>query len=129
MQAIGRETFPFLLKVAIVDDSMVVVDRLEMMLNDIQNIEVVGYARNVTSAKELISKKRPGVVILDIHLHEDAPASSGMNLLQYLKILYPKMVVIMLTNLAHAKYREKCMKLGADYFFDKSNEFDMVIDV
>jgi DNA-binding NarL/FixJ family response regulator len=35
----------------------------------------------------------------------------------------------MLTNFAHDQYRKKCLQLGADYFFDKTTEFDRVIEV
>jgi DNA-binding NarL/FixJ family response regulator len=30
----------------------------------------------------------------------------------------------MLTNFAHPQYRKKCEEAGADFFFDKSTEFD-----
>jgi hypothetical protein len=35
----------------------------------------------------------------------------------------------MLTNFAHEQYRQKCLQLGADYFFDKSTEFEKVLSV
>jgi CheY-like chemotaxis protein len=35
----------------------------------------------------------------------------------------------MLTNYAQDEYRKKCFEEGADFFFDKSIEFDRVIDV
>jgi CheY-like chemotaxis protein len=35
----------------------------------------------------------------------------------------------MLTNYAQEEYRKKCFEEGADFFFDKSIEFDRVIDV
>jgi hypothetical protein len=35
----------------------------------------------------------------------------------------------MLTNYSLNALREKCLSLGADYFFDKSEEFDRIFDV
>jgi DNA-binding NarL/FixJ family response regulator len=32
--------------------------------------------------------------------------------------------VIMLTNFAYVQYRKKCEEAGADFFLDKSSEFD-----
>jgi len=32
----------------------------------------------------------------------------------------------LLSNFTHDQYREKCRELGADYFFDKSTEFEEV---
>ena len=67
-------------KVAIVDDSLIVVDRLQRMLRDLQNVELVGFARNFSEAKELIEHQQPGVLILDIHLQSNTPASTGLTL-------------------------------------------------
>jgi hypothetical protein len=35
----------------------------------------------------------------------------------------------MLTNFALDQYRQKCRQLGAEYFFDKTTEFEKVLDV
>jgi DNA-binding NarL/FixJ family response regulator len=54
------------------------------------------------------------------------PKANGLNLLITLKQRYPKMKVIMLTNLAEPQYRNTCKAFGADYFFDKSVDFDRI---
>jgi DNA-binding NarL/FixJ family response regulator len=64
-------------------------------------------------------------VVLDISM----PGGSGMYVLETVKKDRPVPVVIMLTNFAHDQYRQKCLQLGADYFFDKSTEFERVIEV
>jgi CheY-like chemotaxis protein len=38
-------------------------------------------------------------------------------------------LVIMLTNYPHAENRKKCMEGGADFFLDKSTEFQKVVSV
>jgi hypothetical protein len=38
-------------------------------------------------------------------------------------------MVIMLTNYPYPQYRKKCLGLGADYFFDKSTEFEKVTEL
>lgn len=35
----------------------------------------------------------------------------------------------MLTNFPFENYRQVCHNAGADYFFDKSNEFEQMIDI
>ena len=35
----------------------------------------------------------------------------------------------MLTNYPYPQYKKKCMDAGADFFFDKSREFEKVIEV
>jgi DNA-binding NarL/FixJ family response regulator len=41
----------------------------------------------------------------------------------------PVVTVIMLSGLAEAEYRKKCLALGASYFFHKATEFELVVEV
>lgn len=118
-----------LLKVAIVDDSMIVIERLRVLLSDIPCAEVVGYACNIELARQLISRCCPDVIVLDIYLSGDSPMANGLDLLASEKKENPERMIIMLTNMVEEQYRERCMKLGADYFFDKTNEFEKVAEV
>jgi DNA-binding NarL/FixJ family response regulator len=118
-----------ILKVITVDDSPVVVERLESMFRDITNVRFSGHARNISSALHLIQKERPQVVILDIHLEVELPDQNGMNLLITLRKQYPEMKIIMLTNLSEPQYRNTCLAFGADYFFDKSMDFDKISEI
>lgn len=116
-------------KVFIVDDSQVVTERLSLMLDELTYVNVAGHAGNITTALRTIKEVQPDAAILDIHLKDDAPNANGMDLLAMLRKAYPFMLIIMFSNLAHPVYVDKCMELGADYFFDKSNDFDKIIDV
>jgi DNA-binding response OmpR family regulator len=64
-------------------------------------------------------------VILDIRM----PGGSGMDVLQAIKREKQAPMVIMLTNYPYPQYRKKCLGLGADYFFDKSTEFEKVTEL
>jgi DNA-binding NarL/FixJ family response regulator len=57
------------------------------------------------------------------------PSGSGISVLEEVKRRGKSPVVIMLTNYPYPQYRKKCMDAGADYFFDKSNEFHKVTEV
>lgn len=87
------------------------------------NVELVGTATNAASALSLIHRLRPNVVVLDIHLDDQDSRFNGIDLLVALRKQYQDMKIIMLTNLIHEQYRSRCYEFGADYFFDKSNEF------
>jgi DNA-binding NarL/FixJ family response regulator len=121
----GNQTF-YLFKIVTVDDSPLIVERLRQMLSEISNVSFVGNARNITTALDLIDKQKPNAVILDIYLEDDMPKANGINLLSTLKNKYPDLKVIMLTNLSEPQYRSACVAIGADYFFDKTNEFDRI---
>lgn len=111
--------------VFIVDDSPVVRERLVTMISELPNVEIVGQADIAFEAINSIRKLRPSIVVLDISM----PGGSGMYVLETIKKEQPGPVVIMLTNFAHEQYRKKCLQLGADYFFDKSTEFERVTEV
>jgi DNA-binding NarL/FixJ family response regulator len=117
---------PYVLKVVTVDDSLVIADRLQTMLAEMDNVSFLGNARNISAALNLISLQKPHVVILDIYLEDDMPNANGINLLMVLKKKYPDLKIIMLTNLSETQYRNTCIAFGADFFFDKTNEFEMI---
>ena len=111
--------------VFIVDDSPIVRNRLVSTLSELPNVEVVGQAETAFEAINSIRKLQPAVVVLDISM----PGGSGMHVLETIKKERPGLTVIMLTNFAHDHYRQKCLQLGADFFFDKSTEFGRLSEV
>jgi len=74
----------------------------------------------------VIEEIKPDAVVLDIRM----PKGSGIDVLKYIQNgVQPKPLVIVLTNYPYPHYRKKCLALGADYFIDKSVDFEKVIDV
>lgn len=127
IEMIAEVTLP-MLKVITVDDSRIVSERLKALLSEIENVKFSGNAGNIRDALTLIDQEKPNVVILDILLEEDLPKANGMDLLITLRAKYPDMKIIMLTNLTEPQYSNTCFALGADYFFDKSNDFDKIAE-
>jgi DNA-binding NarL/FixJ family response regulator len=113
------------MKVFIADDSKVVSERLNELLSDIDGVEISGQAENVPEAIQAILRVKPDVVILDLRM----PGGNGITVLNSVKTLEVPPTVIILTNYPYPQYREKCMAAGADYFFDKSSEFDEVYGI
>ncbi len=93
------------------------------MLSKLKDVEVVGQAEDGLQAIDSIRKLKPDAVVLDIQM----PKGSGIEVLQKIKIGEPSPTVIMLTNYPYPQYRKRCMDAGADFFFDKSAEFDEAI--
>jgi DNA-binding NarL/FixJ family response regulator len=108
------------LKVFISDDSATIRKRLVTMALDLPEIAVVGQAKNAPGSLAAIRQTRPDVVILDIRM----PGGNGIEVLREVKKLDPAPKVIVFTNYAQAQYRKKGEEAGADFFFDKSTEFD-----
>lgn len=113
------------MRVLIADDSPVVRERLETMLSEIAGIEIAGEAQDVGEAEDSIERLKPDVVILDIKM----PGGSGIDVLKKIKENKSACAVIMLTNYPYPQYRQASMDAGADFFFDKSTEFERISDV
>jgi DNA-binding NarL/FixJ family response regulator len=109
-------------KVFIADDSTIVRERLGTMLDELAGIDLVGQAGNVGQAINAVRRLKPDAVILDIRM----PGGSGINVLQAIKQAVPAPLVIVLTNYPYPIYRERCLQVGADFFLDKSTEFDQI---
>jgi DNA-binding NarL/FixJ family response regulator len=110
------------IKVFIADDSLIVREHLVTMLEELAGIKVVGQAENVAEAISAIRILQPDVVILDIRM----PGGSGIDVLQTIKQDEVAPMVIILTNYPYPGYRQKCLQAGADFFLDKSTEFDQI---
>jgi DNA-binding NarL/FixJ family response regulator len=111
------------MNVFLVDDSVIMRQRLKRLLFDVEGVQVTGEAGEVQEATDAILKQKPDVVLLDIHLFN----GSGIEVLQTLKKTNPAPAVIILTGYPYPQYRQKCLDAGADFFFVKSTEFDQVV--
>lgn len=94
-------------------------------LSQLEGIQMAWQARNASEAIAAFQQLRPEVAILDIQM----PDESGIDVLAHIKKASPQTTVIMLTNYPLPPFRKRCLEAGADYFFDKSTEFEKVIEV
>jgi DNA-binding NarL/FixJ family response regulator len=113
------------MKVLVVDDSVLLRERLVSMISELPEIAKIGQAQNASQALNSVQKLNPDVVILDIRLSE----GSGIEILQKIKKKKLAPVTIMFTNFPYPQYRKKCKEAGADFFFDKSTEFNKITGV
>lgn len=111
------------MNVFVVEDSSILRERLIRTLSGISGVEVCGFSDTAEEAIHLIEQSHPDAIILDIRLRE----GSGFQVLQKVKSPGKSPLVIILTNFAYPQYRKRYLDAGADFFFDKSNEFDQVV--
>ncbi|HTQ28121.1 MAG TPA: response regulator [Puia sp.] len=116
------QTNPNEIAVLIVDDSQILHERLSEILSGLDHVGDCFYAKNFVEAQGLLNEVHADVAILDINL----PGQSGIELLRYIKQHHNRITTIMLSNQASAYYKRKCKSLGADYFVDKSIEFEQI---
>ena len=112
-------------RVYIVDDSVRLRRRLYELLSDVDNVQVVGQAGNADKALDDIRVIKPDTVLLDIRL----PGKNGIQLLAEIKKLKPEITVIIMTNYDYPQYRQQSLRSGADHFFNKTREFENILEV
>lgn len=113
------------LRIIIVDDFQILVERLKKILNPISNLDVIGEAYSIGGAVSQVELMRPDVVIMDIQLGGSEP-KNGIALINILKRTYPNLTIIVFTNFADMRYQQLCVMNGADYFFDKGSDADAI---
>jgi DNA-binding NarL/FixJ family response regulator len=107
--------------VLVVDDSVMFRQRIICLLND-QNLHPVLQACNYQEAVHWLLKTKINLALLDISI----PGKSGIELLKLIKHTYPGTKVWMISNHAEEYYKQVCLSTGADYFFDKSLDFEEI---
>lgn len=115
------------LNVAIADDN----ERMLQVLGDIvrsdEEFQVVGTAKDGEEAYEMIKKKEPDVVLLDIVM----PKLDGLTVMSKIKNdrnLKKHPAFIMISAIGQEKITEDAFDLGADYYIMKPFDSDVVIN-
>ncbi len=112
-------------RVYIVDDSIKLRKRLYQLLSEVANVQVIGQAGSANEALNDIRVLKPDTVLLDIRL----PGKSGIQLLGEIKEFWPQITVIVMTNYDYPQYYRQSIRAGADHFFNKTREFESIIEV
>jgi len=111
--------------ILIVDDSITILTRMRELLSEIICVNTINIATNGIEALEFLNLQQPHLILLDINM----PHKNGIELLKEVKQLYPKIIVMMVTNQSIDYYKPICMEFGAEYFIDKSTEFELIPDI
>ncbi|HXD04835.1 MAG TPA: response regulator [Burkholderiaceae bacterium] len=114
-----------LLRVYLVEDSPIIKDNLIDTLEELAPIEVVGAADTEEGASQWLRAYPQGwdLLIVDIFLK----TGSGLTLLKLCQSRPPQRKVVVFSNYATPDVRRRCLELGADAVYDKSNEIDALL--
>lgn len=111
-------------KIFIIDDSKQIRERLIKLLVEIPNVQVIGESASAQGVLEAIDTLRPDVLVLDIRL----PGQTGIELLRDVKQHQPDLQVFIMTSYDYPEYRRQSIRAGADMFFNKTKEFEALIE-
>lgn len=111
--------------VLVADDSDLVRRNIVKLLEGCPVIRQIIHSHSVYSTIQKMEVEQPDAVILDLQL----PDGSGFDLLEYIRLKPQHVLVIVLTNFPDPGNRERALKLGADFFLDKSFEYEQLPDL
>lgn len=98
------------IRIVIVDDHALIREGLKKLLELDPKFEIVGLADNGNKALEIVEKKNPDVVLLDINM----PELNGIECLKKLKQQFSDVKVIMLTIHDDSEYLIETVNIGAE---------------
>lgn len=110
------------MRVIIADDSVLILERLQQMLSQYKQVEIVGSLRNGKEALEALRMLKPDLAIVDNKM----PGLTGLEVLTEIRKEDSIIKIIILTFYSSENYRQLAIKAGADYFFSKVDDFEKV---
>lgn len=105
------------------DDSELILERLQQMLGIFEPVDLVGSFTDGIETLNAMRKLKPDLAIIDIRM----PWLSGLEVLKEIRKEDKTIKIMLLTFYSSDYYREQALKFGADYFFSKVDEFEMVL--
>lgn len=98
----------------IVDDSMIIRNRIERALTD-YNLNVVGVAENGVKAVEMLKEKKPKMVTMDLTM----PEMDGVECIEEILKIDPDLIILVVSALSDKATAIEAMKKGAHGFLCK----------
>ena len=105
-------------KIAITDDHEIVLQGIQTMLQDTDEVNIVGLYTTGNQTKDAIPKDNPDILLLDINL----PDINGIQLCKQLKRSHPKLKIIAISNYDEVSFIKRMLSNGADGYLLKNTD-------
>jgi DNA-binding NarL/FixJ family response regulator len=114
------------LRTYIVEDNATIRENLVGALEELASIKSLGWAETENDAKRWLAEHARAwdLAIVDLFLKQ----GSGLGVIEACRARDAGQRVVVLSNYATADMRQRCLELGADAVFDKSNEIDALVE-
>jgi len=104
------------MKILIADDHAVVRRGVKEIILETISDAVINEAENAEDIYDSLQKEKYDLIILDISL----PDENGISVLQNIKILFPQLPILILSNHDEKLFAKRSLKLGAAGYLTKS---------
>ncbi len=115
-----------MLKIFIIDDHKSVLDAFSNVIENEQDMELVGSSSDENEVIKFCSELSPDVVLSDISMKN---VDSGIILCEKLKFEFPNIRVILMSGFDEISYIPEAKKVKADAFLSKSRPINEFIDM
>jgi two-component system response regulator NreC len=106
---------PFFYEILLVDDHALVRQGIRRIIEEKSDLKVVGELQNGLELMEVLKKKQPQMVILDISM----PRLGGIEATRMIKAIYPEIKVLILTLHNRREYVNQARLVKADGYLLK----------
>jgi len=106
----------------LIEDDFLIGEKLYNTTKDLHNINLINLSVNLEEAKTALMLTDYDFIVLDLNL----PDGNGIELLKWLREK-KKLVKVFIFSM-NIELKRICLKNGAEAFFDKSQDFDVLID-
>jgi len=103
------------MRILIADDSVLIVERLQQMLSQHDQVEIVGCCSNGTDALKALRTQKVDLAILDIRM----PELSGLEVLSIFRKENQSVKMIILSFNSSQHYHQLALQAGADFYINK----------
>ena len=105
-----------MIKVLIADDHTMFVDGIQSILNNVQDIKVVGRCFDGPSVIEFVKKNEVEIILLDVNL----PGMSGIEVCKALQVSHPKIKILAISMFNEESYVTEILNHGASGYVLKN---------
>ena len=114
------------LRIYLVEDNLLIRENLTSTLTEMVGTEFVGWAEGERVAIDWLTQNAElwDVAIVDLFLKQ----GNGLGVVGACRTRAAGKKLVVLTNYATPAVRDRCMALGADAVFDKSNDIEKLVE-
>jgi len=106
------------IRLAVVDDHVIVRNGLEQLLATTDDIELVGMAANGLEALDLVAATQPDVVLMDLSM----PDMDGVEATKRITASHPQVRILVLTSFSDQTRIMDALRAGAEGYLLKHSE-------
>lgn len=104
-----------MLRIVLIDDEILVLRGMTMILEEEEEIEIVGTAQDGVTGLNLILDKKPELVFTDIRM----PALTGLEMIEQVQQKLPNTVFVIFSGFNEFKYVQKAISFGVLDYLEK----------